>query len=322
MTDIEQTFGTRLGRRWGIWICMVWLLSRVATGYAGLENPIDDGEYSGVGYISGWKCEADGALTARINGGEAIPLAYLNDRPDTLPVCGDTDNGFISIVNWARYGTGTHIIEVFDNGVSFGRRIFHVTTLGEEFVRGARDDVFLLEDWPFDGDASRIIWNQAMQNFVIVDYADDATMPLCTTKTKTLPDDSGNLVTWTVTNLCDGKTLDIDVSRVPDYRAACSRLEISRFSSYTPGRGIQYLSSYAPGRGIQFRDRDTQGGICGSTSGEGSSYPDGLPQITKHTRVTVDETNGSLTLTFLEPFEVWYAGVRIAEFHHSSRRCE
>ena len=317
MTDTEQTFGTRLGRRWGIWICMVWLLSRVATGYAGLENPIDDGEYSGVGYISGWKCEADGALTARINGGEAIPLAYLNDRPDTLPVCGDTDNGFISIVNWARYGTGTHIIEVFDNGVSFGRLTFHVTTLGEEFVRGARDDVFLLENWPFDGDAPRIIWNQAMQNFVIVDYADDATMPLCTTKTRTRPDDSGNLVTWTVTNRCDGKTLDIDVSRVPYYEYACSRLSI-----YQIHQGYASIS-FSPGRGIQFRDRGTQGGICGSTSGEGSSYPDGLPQITKHTRVTVDGTNNNgHTLTFLEPFEVRYAGVRIAEFHHSSRRCE
>jgi len=207
VADTEQTPGHMLGRRWGIRLLLVFValfLSRAATSYAGLENPTDNGEYSGIGYISGWKCEAEGALTARINDGAVIPLAYLNDRPDTLPVCGDTDNGFISIVNWARYGTGTHIIEVFDNGVRFGRRTFHVTTLGEEFVRGARDDVFLLEDWPFDGDAARIIWNQAMQNFVIVDYADDVTMPLCTTKTRTLPDDSGNLVTWTVTNLCDG----------------------------------------------------------------------------------------------------------------------
>ena len=317
MTDTEPTSGTRPGRRWGMWICIVLLLSRAATGYAGLENPTDNGEYSGVGYISGWKCEANGPLTARINGGEAIPLAYLNDRPDTLPVCGDTDNGFISIVNWARYGTGTHIIEVFDNRVSFGRRTFHVTTLGEEFVRGARDDVFLLENWPFDGDASRIIWNQAMQNFVIVDYADDATMPLCTTKTKTLPDDSGNVVTWTVTNLCDGKTLDIDVSRVPHYEYACSRLSIYQIhQGYAP-------TIFSPGDGLQFRDRDTQGGICGSTSGEGSSYPDGLPQITKHTRVTVEgENNRGPALTFLEPFEVRYAGVLIAEFRHLSRRCE
>lgn len=315
MADTEQTPGHRPSRRWEIRILSVlvaFFVSSAATGFAGLENPTDDGEYSGIGYISGWKCEAEGALTARINGGAAIPLAYLNDRPDTLPVCGDTDNGFISIVNWARYGTGTHIIEVFDNGVRFGRRTFHVTTLGEEFVRDARDDVFLLENWPFDGDASRIIWNQAQQNFVIVDYADDATMPLCTTKTKTLPDDSRNLVTWTVTNLCDGKTLDIDVSRVPHYDFACNRLRI-----------YQGSIPYSPGRGIHFRDRDTQGGICASTSGEGSSYPDGLPQITKHTRVTVDETNDrGRRLTFLEPFEVRYAGVLIAEFRHSSRRCE
>lgn len=138
--------------------------------WAGLGNPADGGEYSGIGYISGWKCEANGALTARINGGNAIPLAYRNERPDTRSACGDTNNGFISIVNWAEYGTGTHTVEVFDNGVSFGRHTFYVATLGEPFVRGAADVAFILTDWPFDGDETRIAWNTATQHFEVIEY--------------------------------------------------------------------------------------------------------------------------------------------------------
>lgn len=300
MTDTEQTSGYMPDRRWEIRIftvLVVLLLSRAATGYAGLENPVNNGEYSGVGYISGWKCEANGALTARINGGEVIPLAYLNDRPDTKSACGDTDNGFITIINWAEYGTGTHTVEAFDNGVSFGRHTFHVVTLGEAFVRGARNVEFILKDWPFDGDESRIAWNQATQHFEIVDYTDgDAGTPppnpqICTTKTSTvyraiIPISAR----WKVTNPCDGKTLDIDVTPLDSEEFFLCRLDIVQ-------GGVQF-ETYS---GFQWRDRNTQDGVCG----------DILPGITKQTRVTVEA--GS-SLTFLQPFDIYYDGTLIFEF--------
>ena len=102
-----------------------------------LENPSGGNFYSGVGVVSGWKCAADGPLTVRfydVNMApvwDPIPLAYLNERPDTAGVCGDTNNGFVAIWNWANLGDGTYTAVVDDNGVEFGRSMFTVTTLGE-----------------------------------------------------------------------------------------------------------------------------------------------------------------------------------------------
>ena len=298
MTDTEQTPGYMPSRRWEIRIFIVLvalLLSRAATGYAGLENPNNNGEYSGIGFISGWKCSANGALTAKINGGETIPLAYLNDRPDTQSVCGDTNNGFITIINWAEYGTGTHTVEVFDNGVNFGRHTFHVVTLGEAFVRGARDVRFILKNWPFDGDESRIAWNQATQHFEIVDYTDgDAGTPpphpqICTTKTSTVYR-FNNSATWTVTNPCGGETLDIDITPLTSEEFFVCSVDIVQ-------GGVQF-EEYS---GFLWRDRNTQASICG----------DILPGITKRTRVTVEADS---SLTFLQPFDIYYDGTRIFEF--------
>ena len=299
MTDTEPTSGYMPGRRWEIRILIVLvalLLSRAAVSYAGLENPNNNGEYSGIGFISGWKCEADGALTARINGGEAIPLAYLNDRPDTLSVCGDTDNGFIAIVNWARYGTGAHTIEVFDNGVRFGQHAFDVTTLGTEFLRGAPDEQFLLRDWPWSGDVTRITWNEALQTFVLIDYI-PATPPdeLCTTKTVTVWHARSMMsAIMTITNPCDGDTLDIDITaRGPEEFNVCGSSWYHLPSVYQNGGVFGYHD------GLRWRDRDTHHLVCSD-----GNIP---PGVTKHTRLTFDEadkTDGGspYNLTFLQPF--------------------
>ena len=76
---------------------------------ATLENPGHGLNYSGIGVISGWKCSAV-RLTARINGGNPIPLLYGNERQDTQSVCGHTGTGFIAIYNWARLGDGQHTL--------------------------------------------------------------------------------------------------------------------------------------------------------------------------------------------------------------------
>ena len=103
---------------------------------AHLENPGDKQVYSGIGVISGWKCEADGPLTVRFNDGRSIPLVYGSERQDTRSVCGDTNNGFVAIWNWGNLGEGIHTARVYDNGVAFAETTFQVGTMGVEFWDG------------------------------------------------------------------------------------------------------------------------------------------------------------------------------------------
>ena len=143
-----------------------------------LENPSGGNFYSGVGVVSGWKCDADGSLTVRFYDvnmepvWDPIPLAYPNERPDTASVCGDTNNGFVAIWNWANLGDGTYTAVVDDNGVEFGRSTFTVTTLGEAFLTGAQARV-TVADFPDSGETVTLEWNQSTQHFEIVEARGD-----------------------------------------------------------------------------------------------------------------------------------------------------
>ena len=155
-------------------LCLVFCVVAPTLGHAAvLENPSNGLAYSGIGVISGWKCAADGALTVRFFDvdmlplGGTIPLAYRNERADTAGVCGDTDNGFVSIWNWANLGDGTYTAIVYENGVKFAQSTFTVTTLGEEFVRGASGEC-TIPDFPAPGESARFAWNQATQGLVLV----------------------------------------------------------------------------------------------------------------------------------------------------------
>ena len=103
---------------------------------ATLEIPGPNTTQSGIGVISGWKCRANGRLTIRFDGGNAVPLVYGNERGDTRGVCGDANNGFVSIWNWGNLDDGRHTAVVYDNGVEFDRATFTVVTTGVEFLRG------------------------------------------------------------------------------------------------------------------------------------------------------------------------------------------
>ena len=105
---------------------------------AQLENPGDGQLYSGIGVISGWKCDVSGPLTIRFNGGQPVSLIYGSERADTEPVCGDTDNGFVALWNWALLGDGIHTARAYDNGVAFAEITFQVGTAGGEWWSGTR----------------------------------------------------------------------------------------------------------------------------------------------------------------------------------------
>ena len=148
-----------------------------------LENPSGGNFYSGVGVVSGWKCDANGPLTVRFYDvnmepvWDPIPLAYPNERPDTAGVCGDTNNGFVAIWNWANLGDGTYTAVVDDNGVEFGRGTFTVTTLGEAFVTGVSGEC-RIPDFPSPGEDARFAWNQATQGLVLVPNTPALALPL------------------------------------------------------------------------------------------------------------------------------------------------
>ena len=144
-------------------LCALSSLSHAAT----LEIPPPHTTLSGIGVVSGWKCDA-GELTIRFNNGPPIPLAYRNERADTLSVCGDTDNGFVSIMNWGNLGDGQHLAVVYDDGIEFAHSLFWVVTTGEPFLRGASGEC-LVDNFPAPGEQGRFTWNQATQHMELVE---------------------------------------------------------------------------------------------------------------------------------------------------------
>ncbi len=135
---------------------------------ATLESPARGALLSGLGFISGWKCDA-GQITVRINGGASMPVATHQPRQDTSAACGGaTNNGYITQMNWALLGDGLHTIVVYDD-VQFASATFEVVTLDQEFMRGA-DGVFEMRDFPNPGDVTRFEWNESTQHMEISEY--------------------------------------------------------------------------------------------------------------------------------------------------------
>ena len=149
-------------------------------GVGYLENPGPNAFQSGIGVLSGWVCEAGAveiAIETESGETERHAAGYGTERGDTQEVCGDTDNGFGLLFNWNRLGEGEHEVIAFVDDVELGRATVRVTTLGEEFVRGAEGEC-VVEDFPALGQTVTLEWQQTSQNFVIVDYpAGEATAP-------------------------------------------------------------------------------------------------------------------------------------------------
>ena len=130
-----------------------------------LENPGADSFQSGVGVLSGWVCEAAGVEIEIGDTGRQV-AAYGTERVDTARVCGDTDNGFGLLFNWNLLGDGDHTVVALVDGVELGRATVTVTTLGQEFLRGAEGEC-VVEDFPRLGQTVLLEWQQTSQNFVL-----------------------------------------------------------------------------------------------------------------------------------------------------------
>ena len=152
----------------GVCLAIAGVLAAAPSWGAVLENPGNGGLYSGIGVISGWKCEADGDLTVRFNGGEPVPLLYGAGRKDVLDAgaCDHANVGFVTIWNWGNLGDGDHTAVAYDNGVEFSRSTFTVGSTGEEFLQGAKRE-HLLENFPVLGETTILEWNESTQHFEI-----------------------------------------------------------------------------------------------------------------------------------------------------------
>ena len=130
------------------------------------EPPAGRSFQSGIGVISGWVCEAD-EVVIEIDG-QAIAAAAGTERADTLDRCGDTDNGFGLLVNWAEFGAGEHEVVALVDGVELSRATVTVTLVDETapFVRGLAKRVELPR-FPTPDETVTLEWQEAQQNFVI-----------------------------------------------------------------------------------------------------------------------------------------------------------
>ena len=128
------------------------------------ENPADQSAQSGIGVLSGWVCEAT-SVEFEIKGVRHV-ASYGMERLDTASTCGDTLNGFGMLYNWNRLGNGSHTVRLLVDGEEYATATVRVTTLGQEFRRGLQKEV-VLQDFPQAGQASRLVWQEAQQNFVL-----------------------------------------------------------------------------------------------------------------------------------------------------------
>jgi hypothetical protein len=131
------------------------------TGF--LENPTQGGFVSGISTISGWVCSA-GRVDVQIDGA-SIQATYGTSRADTIPMCGDDNNGFGVLYNWNLLANGLHTLVALADGVEFARVTFTVTSLGQEFLTGAGGSCQVPN---FAGHTVTLQWQESLQNFMIV----------------------------------------------------------------------------------------------------------------------------------------------------------
>ena len=148
---------------------------------ATLDIPAPRTTLSGIGVISGWKCDA-GDLTVRFNNGPPLPLLYGAERQDVLDAgaCPTADVGFVTIMNWGNLGDGSHTAVAYDDGVAFARSSFRVVTPRYAMTPPHVEGECVAEDFPEPGDTSRFLWDSTTQHMELAEvwrWDDDGEEP-------------------------------------------------------------------------------------------------------------------------------------------------
>ena len=151
------------------WFAVIYLLAApVKPEAAVLDSPASGAALSGIGFISGWKCNASHITVVIDENGEHLPVAMHQERGDLRLECdGTIRHGFIKQFNWALLGDGEHVVVAYDDGVEFARSTFTVGTTGEEFLTDVRRRT-VLDGFPAPGERAVLEWNESTQHFEVV----------------------------------------------------------------------------------------------------------------------------------------------------------
>ena len=147
---------------WVFWGTSVWAQ---APGRGVIESP--SAFVSGIGFISGWKCNSQD-ITLKV-----LCSPYLHDldpaqnmpRADTREVCdGAIDNGWIIQVNWEHWAGCTEVTAL-DNGQQFASRKFTVGEIGEGFIQDQEGTQIKVLGFPSPDQVTHFAWSTATQHF-------------------------------------------------------------------------------------------------------------------------------------------------------------
>ena len=142
-----------------------------------LESPANGATLSGIGFISGWKCDAKN-ITVTLDDGGHVPMALGQPRADTRLICGTVNNGYITQVNWNFLKDGEHTAIAYEDGKEFARSTFTVVTAGVEFLRIGNQPLTTeceVRDFPSIGETSRLVWEESTQHFELAEITESIT---------------------------------------------------------------------------------------------------------------------------------------------------
>ena len=293
-----------------------------------LENPQPGSFRSGVSVISGWACEAEN-ITLRIDEGDIIEVAYGTTRSDTIPVCGDEENGFGLSFNWNLLSDGLHTLTAYADGAEFAKVHFAVTSLGlGEFPVGLESlttAVGTIPDFPAQGAQVLIRWQDSLQNFVL-----DSVIPpgldsgQCGTQETTLATDEEATQTATteITNSCGQETdttLGFDgsfpVQVLPQAQFAQSKNGLSQPSAQHPSQTQTTEPFFLCADAISFQQGQSIFTNEDFDLLDGRGQPIACRALQPGTRLqTLISVQEDVPLNFLNDFEMFYRNEPIAAF--------
>ena len=148
-----------------------------------LEIPSDGDQLSGIGVISGWKCEAEGDITVKVDDGSPLPTLYGLSRLDTSgpTICDDDgNNGFVTYFNWALLEDGPHTVTAYDNDVQFAQNTVEVTRAdGKAFLTEASDTPVVVQNFPAPGQTTTFQWNRSTQHLEMTMWTSATDLGVC-----------------------------------------------------------------------------------------------------------------------------------------------
>ena len=131
-----------------------------------LEVPASGATMSGIGLISGWRCDAE-EISVIIDDGPPQVAGYGTDRNDTLAPCDDSDNGFGLLFNFGLLESGAHTIRVLADGVEFDRARFDSLQLSTGSFSTDIEGSVEVSDFPKPGHTTTLKWDESSQRFSI-----------------------------------------------------------------------------------------------------------------------------------------------------------